>query len=133
MKNTILYNLIIISFFSLNIYSQKTVAIPADNKQDNFTNIDAMKTYERVAVKGYKSIDMFKKLGNTFYFNGELDKAVIWYTELFAMTSALDSEYYYRYSHSLRFIGEKNKADEILIKFNQLLEAESTSKNLNLR
>ena len=66
----------------------------ADKKYDSYAYIDAIKTYERVAEKGYKSEDMFQKLGNSYYFNGELDKAAKWYGELFAMNPNQESEYY---------------------------------------
>ena len=74
-----------ISVFSFNIYSQKAKLANADKKYDNYAYIDAIKTYEKVAEKGYKSAPMFQKIGNAYYFNGELDKAVKWYAELFAM------------------------------------------------
>ena len=35
----------------------------ADKQYDKFAYIDATKTYERVAAKGYKSADMFQKIG----------------------------------------------------------------------
>jgi hypothetical protein len=44
------------------------------------------KKLTRVAEKGYKSAEIFQKLGNAFYFNDELDKAARWYAELFAIT-----------------------------------------------
>ena len=120
MKNIILY-ITIISVFSFNIYSQKARVTAADKKYDNYAYVDAIKTYERVAEKGYKSVDMFKKLGNAYYFNGELDKAAKWYGELFAMATDtdLESEYYYRYAQSLRSISQSDKADEMLQKFIQ--------------
>ena len=121
MKNIILLYITIVSVFSFNIYSQKARITAADKKYDNYAYVDAIKTYERIAEKGYKSIDMYKKLGNAYYFNGELDKAVKWYGELFAMAvdTDLDSEYYYRYAQSLRSIGQNDKADEMLQKFIQ--------------
>ncbi|MFE3872745.1 flagellar motor protein MotB, partial [Flavobacterium sp. ZS1P70] len=75
MKNSTLLYITIVSVFSFNIYSQKARVTAADKKYDNYAYVDAIKTYERVAEKGYKSVDMFKKLGNAYYFNGELDKA----------------------------------------------------------
>jgi tetratricopeptide (TPR) repeat protein len=78
-----------------------------------------IKTYERIAEKGYKSVEMFQKLGNCYFYNSEMDKAVRWYCELFEMNSDLDSEYYYRYAKALRSIGENDKAFEILAKLNQ--------------
>jgi outer membrane protein OmpA-like peptidoglycan-associated protein/tetratricopeptide (TPR) repeat protein len=120
MKNSILLY-ITISVFSFNIYSQKARVTAADKKYDSYAYIDAIKTYERIAEKGYKSVDMFKKLGNAYYFNGELDRAAKWYGELFAMTSEtdLESEYYYRYAQSLRSISQNDMADEMLQKFIQ--------------
>lgn len=110
-----------ISVFSFNIYSQKAKLANADKKYDNYAYIDAIKTYEKVAEKGYKSAPMFQKIGNAYYFNGELDKAVKWYAELFAMPeTTIEPTYYYRYAQSLRAIGENKKADEVLKEFDKL-------------
>jgi outer membrane protein OmpA-like peptidoglycan-associated protein/tetratricopeptide (TPR) repeat protein len=120
MKNNILFYITIISVFSLNIYSQKARVAAADKKYDNYAFVSAIKTYERVAEKGYKSADMFQKLGNAYYFNGELEKAAQWYGELFAMTSEVEPAYYYRYAQSLRSIGENDKANQIMEKFDKM-------------
>ena len=88
-------------------------------KHGDYAYVYMLKTYERVAQKGYKSIDIFQKLGNGFYFNAEYEKAARWYGELFALTSDLDSEYYYRYGHSLKSIGKNDKAKEMLEIFRQ--------------
>ena len=121
MKNSILLYITIISVFSFNLYSQKARVTAADKKYDSYAYVDAIKTYERVAEKGYKSVDMFKKLGNAYYFNSELDKAAKWYGELFAIAvdTDLEAEYYYRYAQSLRSISQNDKADEMLQKFIQ--------------
>lgn len=120
MKNNILFCITLIIAFSFNVYSQKEKVKVADKKYDNYAYIDAIKTYEKVAEKGYKSADMFKKLGNSYYFNAELEKAARWYGELFAMnTTDLEPEYYFRYAQSLRSIGQNDKANELLELFNQ--------------
>ncbi len=117
MKNFIPLYITIISVFSFNSYAQKAQIASADKKYDNFAYIDAIKTYERVAEKGYKSEDMFQKLGNSYYFNGELDKASKWYDELFVMSTNQEPEYYYRYAQSLKAAGQTDKANEMLEKF----------------
>lgn len=89
------------------------------NKHNGVEYIDVLKTYERVVNKGYKSVDMLKQLGNAYYFKGRLDKAAKFYEELFDMTSDLEPEYYFRYAQSLNFINKKDKANEIMKKFNQ--------------
>jgi outer membrane protein OmpA-like peptidoglycan-associated protein/tetratricopeptide (TPR) repeat protein len=119
MKNFILLCITIVSVFSFNCYAQKAQLASADRKYENFAYIDAIKTYERVAEKGYKSVDMFQKLGNSYYFNGELDKAAKWYDELFTMAPDQQSEYFYRYAQSLKAVGQTEKANEMLEKFHQ--------------
>lgn len=119
MKNFILLYITIISVFSFNCYAQKAQLAAADRKYESFAYIDAIKTYERVAEKGYKSADMFQKLGNSYYFNGELDKAAKWYDELFAMAPDQEPEYLYRYAQSLKAVGQTDKANEMLEKFHQ--------------
>ena len=119
MKNYIFIFITLVSIFSFNSYAQKNKATVADKKYGNYAYIDAIKTYERVAEKGYKSVEMFQKLGNAYYFNAELEKAAKWYDELYAMNSDLESEYYYRYAQSLKSIGQNEKANEMLEKFYQ--------------
>ncbi len=128
MKNHIYLLLTIVSFFSFNSYAQKNKIDAADKKYESYDYIDAIKTYEKVAEKGYKSVDMFQKIGNSYYFNAELDKAAKWYGELFAMTSDLEPEYFYRYAQSLKSIGENDKANEIMEKFNQKASTDSRAK-----
>ncbi|SHG16669.1 WD40-like Beta Propeller Repeat [Flavobacterium micromati] len=136
MKNKKLFCLAILFVISFNGYSQKEKVKNADKKYDSYAYIDAIKTYEKIAEKGYKSADLFKKLGNSYFFNAELEKASEWYKELFAMKLAdLEPEYYYRYSQSLRSIGRNDLANEILESFNQKSSTDSRGilfmKNVN--
>jgi outer membrane protein OmpA-like peptidoglycan-associated protein len=119
MKKYIFIFITIISVFSFDGYSQKNKVASADKKYDSYAYIDAIKTYERVAEKGYKSVDMFQKLGNAYYFNSEFEQAAKWYGELFAMNSDVEPEYYYRYAQSLKSIGEDDKSNQMLEKFHQ--------------
>ncbi|WP_343624032.1 OmpA family protein [Flavobacterium lindanitolerans] len=109
-------------------YAQKSAVASADKKYEKYAYIDAIKTYERVAEKGYKSQDMLQKLGNSYYFNADLENAAKWYGELFAMTQDVEPEYFYRYSQSLKGIGEYDKANEMLQKFNQKSGTDSRGK-----
>jgi hypothetical protein len=95
--------------FSLNIYSQKARVATADKKYDNYA-FECHKTYERLADKGYKSVDMFQNWETT---SMEARKAAQWYGELFTMTSEVEPAYYYRYAQSLRSISDKTNHGEI--------------------
>ncbi|MFH6995879.1 OmpA family protein [Flavobacterium sp. FlaQc-48] len=129
MKNyTSLFCLTFIIVFSCNSYSQQSKINTADKKYDSYAYIDAIKTYERVAEKGYKSEDMFKKLGNSYYFNSEFDGAAKWYGELFGMNTNVEPEYYYRYAQSLKSTGQTDKANKILQEFNAKYKNDSRGK-----
>lgn len=129
MKNNILLLITIVSVFSFNCFAQKTRISSAEKKYDSYAYIDAIKTYKKVAAKGYKSADMFKKLGNSYYYNAQYDEAAKWYGELFAITTDVDTEYYFRYSQCLRSIGENDQANEMYEKFNQLSGGDTRGKN----
>ncbi|HEU4789679.1 MAG TPA: OmpA family protein [Flavobacterium sp.] len=119
MKNITVLYLTIFCFASFSNYAQKAKVSSADKKYDNYAYIDAIKTYERIAEKGYQSPEMYQKLGNAYFFNSELDKAVKWYDQLFVLTTDVDPVYYYRYAYCLRSVGDTKKADEMLKIYNE--------------
>lgn len=86
---------------------------------EKYLYIYLIKTYERIAEKGCKSIEIFQKLGDAYFFDGDYVKAVKWYEELFKMTIDLESEYFERFAYSLRALGENEKANEIIKLLNQ--------------
>ncbi|MFE3872746.1 flagellar motor protein MotB [Flavobacterium sp. ZS1P70] len=132
-NNIILYIATALSFISFKIYSQNENFYVTNKINDQYAYIDVIKTYERVAEKGYKSVDLFQKLGNSYYSYAEMEKAAKWYGELFALTSDLDPKYYNQYAQSLKFIGETGKANEVLEKLKQKLEAVASKKNQKKR
>jgi outer membrane protein OmpA-like peptidoglycan-associated protein/tetratricopeptide (TPR) repeat protein len=117
MKKIIYTTLVFI--ISLNNYAQKVKEAKANKEYEKYAYVDAIKTYERLFEKGYKSVEMLQNLGNAYYFKADLESAAKWYTELFALTQDLDVEYYYRYAQSLKGIKDYKKADAMLAKFNE--------------
>ena len=110
--------LILLAITMANGYSQTTKAKKADKEYDKYAYIDAIKTYEHLYAKGYKSPEMLEKLGNAYYFNGDLEKSAKWYGELYASNEDQEPEFYYRYSQSLRATKDYAKADAMMDKFN---------------
>ena len=117
MKKIIYTTLVFI--ISLNNYAQKVKEAKANKEYEKYAYVDAIKTYERLFEKGYKSVEMLQNLGNAYYFKADLESAAKWYTELFALTQDLDAEYYYRYAQSLKGIKDYKKADAMLDEFNE--------------
>lgn len=120
-KNSILVCFLMIGFFS---FSQKVQLKKADAKYEQFHYVNAIKTYEKVANKGYKSVELFSKLGDSYYFQSNLNEANKWYEQLFALNQKVDSEYYFRYAQTLKSIGDYKKADEMMAAFDKLNNAD---------
>jgi tetratricopeptide (TPR) repeat protein len=80
----------------------------------DFIYVNITETYERIAAKGYKSVELFKKLGDTYFLKGNHIKSSKWYGELFKLNSNQDSEFFYRYATSLRSIGQVKEANSLL-------------------
>lgn len=118
MKIKVLVYSVIFNILAFQGYAQKAKVAEADKQYDRYAYVDAIATYERLAEKGYKDEKMFQKLGNAYYFNAELAQAAKWYGELFAVNQEQESEYIYRYSQSLKSVGEYAKADKLLEQFN---------------
>lgn len=119
MKRTIC----IISFLVLGVFTvtaQQSRSKKGDKQYDNHSYIDAISVYEKVFNKGYKSVEMLESLGNAYYFNAKYADAAKWYSELFLFEpQASNPEYYYRYSQSLKSIGDMEKSKEYLDKYFQ--------------
>ena len=128
MKNCILISIIIVNIFSLESFAQQSKINAANTKYDRYAYIDVIKIYERLAERGYKSEDMFKKLGDSYYFNSKFEGAAKWYGELFAMNNNSDVEYYYRYAQSLRATGQTDQANKMMEEFNAKFTADMRGK-----
>ena len=119
-KNKITY-LVLLAITCLNSYSQVTSKkeVKGNKEYAKYAYIDAIKTYERIYKKGYKSPDMLLKIGNAYYFNAELEKANKWYAELYATNPEQEPEFYYRFAQTLKTVKENDKADAMLAKFSE--------------
>ena len=135
MKNKIIY-LVLITLTCVSSYSQASKKEVKGNKEyDKLAYIDAIKTYERIYAKGYKSPDMLLKIGNAYYFNAELEKANKWYDELYAANPDQEAEFFYRFAQTLRATKDYTKSDAMMAKFGEKsgndARAQLFSKNRN--
>lgn len=91
----------------------------ADKKYDSYAYADAIKAYEKLVEKGVREERIFQRLGNSYYFIGELKDALKYYQELFSINENQEADYLYKYAQCLKSEGNYAKADEILEKFSQ--------------
>lgn len=116
-------------FSSLGMQGQERQEKKGEQQVERYAYIDAIKIYERVAEKGYESVEMYKNLGDSYYFNGKLVDANQWYEKMFGLfenpnyitadaeKANLPSEYYYRYGQTLKAVGNYQKSDDVLKMF----------------
>ncbi|MFD2824164.1 OmpA family protein [Lacinutrix iliipiscaria] len=98
-------------------FAQKGKIRKANKEYHNFAYIKTSEILLEVANEGHKSVDLFEKLGNAFYFNNKMEDAVKWYGELMALEEDIDSEYYFRYAQALKYIENYKESDKWMEKF----------------
>src|SRR5690606_16436930 len=125
MKIKFQYILLWANMMALPVLAQETSTDQADGKYEKFAYIDAIKTYERLAKKGYGSPELFQRLANSYYFNARLEEAGKWYGELFKLKDNIGAEYYYRYSQCLKSMEDYKRADEMLIAFHAMAKEDA--------
>lgn len=104
----------------LTAAAQKKKLRTAGKLFDNYAYYDAIQQYERVASREYKSVALFQRLGDAYYFNSELEKAAKWYGKLFELNEPVSAEYHYRYAQALKAVKDYKKADSLLTVFSAM-------------
>lgn len=112
------YTFLLLCFY-LNVNAQKANLKDADKKYDNYAYADAIKAYENLVKKGSQDEKVFQRLGNSYYFTGDLTQALRCYETLFVLNGNQEADYYYKYAECLKSTGNYIKSDEVLEKFIQ--------------
>ena len=125
--------LITITFLLVGkVVAQERQLEKANTKFNNWAYIDAIEIYEKVADKGFKSQELFQKLGDAYYFNSDFEKAYKWYNQLMQLkTTTITAEHYYRYAQTLKAVGKLQEATAMLQKFKALSENDIRSNLLS--
>lgn len=115
MKARILISIIIVCLNMGNLFAQNPKLKKADQEFDNYAYIDARKIYMDVVKDGYESAQIFKKLGDTYYFNSEYTEAAEWYNRLaMRYPNEMEPKYYYRYAQTLKSIDQYEASEKMM-------------------
>ncbi|TRZ46119.1 OmpA family protein [Robertkochia solimangrovi] len=95
-------------------YSQDHRLRRADETYEQLDFIKAIRLYERLLHKGYRSETIYENLGNSYYYTSSYEEAAKTYRLLFGMSRELKSDYYFRYAQSLRSSGRYQAADSVM-------------------
>ncbi len=105
---------LVILFTSVS-FAQKKEVEKANKEFDKFAYIDAREIYLKVVEDGYTSAQIFKNLGDTYYWNSDYDNAAKWYQRLVnEYPNEAEAMYYYRAAQSLKSLGQDEVADELM-------------------
>ena len=106
--------------FALSAYAQNGKIKSVENDYDDFAYVKTSEVLLEVANKGYRSVELFQKLANSYYFINDMENAVKWYGELMSMNEVIDPEYYFRYALALKGVENYEESDKWMKKFNEL-------------
>jgi len=110
--------LIILFTFSYG-HAQQGKVDKGNEKFNSLAFIDAQKIYLKLVEEGFASPEVLAKLGDTYYFNDDLQKAYKWYNQLFEeYEDNAKPEYFFRYAQSLKSVSRYDEADRLMSKFN---------------
>ncbi len=113
----LLFIFINIFFIKIGLSQEKKLA-KGQSQYDKYEYINAQDTYLKVVKKGYRSADLFKNLGNSYYFNSQFEEASKWYEELVnSYPDEVEPEYYFRYAQTLKSVGRYDDAGVFMEKF----------------
>ncbi len=115
--------LLFIMFLSLGgqAIAQERLVNKANEQYQDYSFSPAIDIYKRVMEKGYVSADLLKKLGNSYYFNADYKEAAETYKKLVEeYPSDVGPEYFFRYSQTLKTLGNYEDSNEVMAKFTEM-------------
>lgn len=132
MKQRLLKNilLLVICTFSIGLQGQEKRIKEAKETYNDYSYIDARNLYLRLAERGATSAEVYRNLGDSYYFTAEYKEAAEWYGKLFGdevdtSETPIDPEYHFRFAQSLKSIELYDLADEQMEKFHALKGSDS--------
>ena len=107
---------ILLMFLNIGLgFSQTNKLLKADKDFDRFAYIDAREIYLKVVEDGYGSAEIYKKLGDTYYWNSDYNNASKWYLNLTSQfPNQTTAEYYLRAAQSLKTINDNQRSDQMM-------------------
>jgi len=111
------YTLILSIILANCSYGQQIKIEKGNENFNNYSFAPAIDIYTEIVSKGNSNTDVYKKMGDSYYFNGDLKEASVWYGKVIANDESVDPEYYFRYSHSLKATDNYTEAAKIMSKF----------------
>ncbi len=119
-------------FIILGSNAQNTGKLKQATKDyDKYSYVKTTDVLLKLAEKGYESQELLQKLGNTYYFNSQMEAAEKWYSKLLTNYQDVDAEYLFRYAQTLKSLEKYNEADQWMQRFTEARGGEKRSQLFN--
>ena len=115
MKNITRYGLLLFTLILFGVGAISAQERDIKKGREEFSQMKYVNTqeiYKKIADKGYESEELFTKLGDSYYYNAEYDKALHWYQRLFEYTDEKPKDIwsYLRYAQALKANGNLERS-----------------------
>ncbi len=116
----IVYTSLIIFITSLSGWSgraQQRILNIANKMFEQHKYVSAQKAYLKVIQRKHRNAETLKNLGDSYYLNGEPEKAEQWYKEFIeSYPDQIESEYFFRYAQCLKSSKKYTESDSYMDK-----------------
>jgi len=120
MNKKILQYIIFLSIWPCTLQAQQKVLNIANKQFEEKQYISAQQTYLKVLKTSYKSPEVLKKLGDSYYYNSQLEEAEQWYRELIELyPEELTNDYVYKYAQCVKSLENYDLAEQYLTQYHQ--------------
>ncbi|MDQ8015298.1 MAG: OmpA family protein [Flavobacterium nitrogenifigens] len=114
------------------IYAQDNKLAKANEAYNKFAFIEAIKLYEAQIAKGVDTVELYTKLGDCYYYNGNYAEAVKCYSRILSFKGDLiNPEYFFRYAQALNSVQKYSEAEAVMKKYYSKSGKTDLSKNWN--
>lgn len=111
----ILIYILCLLFSLISTYAQDRKKEIAERAFKNFSFLKAARHYQDLVDRGYSSKEIYKNLGDSYYYIARYKEAADCYGHLFNDSlPKMPAEYYLRYTQSLNHLGEYQRAEKII-------------------
>lgn len=86
----------------------------ANAAYSKFAFVEAIRLYEQQLNIGNNSIEVYMKLGDSYYYNGNYPEAAKAYSKIVTSSNSVDPEYYFRYAQALNNNQNYKEAEKVM-------------------
>lgn len=131
-KINIVFILLIVSMINISpIKAQDKRLEKANSAYNKFAFIEAIKLYEDQVKKGNNSLEVYTKLGDCYYYNGNYPEAVKAYSKIVNSSNSVEPEYYFRYAQALNNSQNYKEAEAVMKEYYAKTGKMDVSENWN--